>query len=220
MKQIFPGVFSRGKTLLTQNFSPGRKVYGEELVHFEGKELRVWNAFRSKLGAAISNGLKELPLSGGSKVLYLGIAEGTTASHMSDIMGEKGVIFGVDVAERTMRKLIEICDFRPNIIPILADANRPESYAEYLKGHKIDLLYQDIAQKNQAEIFNRNARMFLRRGSKGLLVIKARSISQKEKADAIFGKETGLLEKEFKILQTVNLRPFDKEHAIVLCEKK
>ena len=55
-------------------------------------EYRVWNAFRSKLGACIVNGVNNIYMKPGSKVLYLGAANGTTVSHVSDLIGEVIVI--------------------------------------------------------------------------------------------------------------------------------
>ncbi len=50
-------------------------------------EYRVWNPFRSKLGAAIMGGIDNIYMPVGSKVLYLGAASGTTVSHVSDLVG-------------------------------------------------------------------------------------------------------------------------------------
>lgn len=50
-------------------------------------EYRVWNPFRSKLAAAIVGGIGNIYMNPGSKVLYLGAANGTTVSHVSDIVG-------------------------------------------------------------------------------------------------------------------------------------
>ena len=50
-------------------------------------EYRVWNPFRSKLGAAILSGVDNIHMPPGTKVLYLGAASGTTVSHVSDIVG-------------------------------------------------------------------------------------------------------------------------------------
>ena len=109
MKQIFPGVFENQKKIFTKNLVPGKSVYGELLVIKENAlEFREWVPWRSKLGAAIKNGLKQLPLKEGSNVLYLGSSEGTTASHVSDIIGENGLLFGVDVAEKVMRKFVSL----------------------------------------------------------------------------------------------------------------
>lgn len=53
----------------------------------EKVEYRVWNPFRSKLAAAIVGGIGNIYMPPGSKVLYLGAANGTTVSHVSDIVG-------------------------------------------------------------------------------------------------------------------------------------
>lgn len=47
----------------------------------------MWNPFRSKLAAAIVGGVGAVHMPPGSKVLYLGAANGTTVSHVSDIVG-------------------------------------------------------------------------------------------------------------------------------------
>jgi hypothetical protein len=50
-------------------------------------EYRIWNPYRSKLGAAIIGGIGRLFIQPGCKLLYLGAASGTTVSHCSDIVG-------------------------------------------------------------------------------------------------------------------------------------
>ena len=41
------------------------------------------------------NDLKDFPFNQKSDVLYLGVSTGTTISHISDIVGQKGTIFGI-----------------------------------------------------------------------------------------------------------------------------
>src|SRR5580693_5293632 len=75
----------------TRNLVPGNRVYDEDLLKIEGKEYRSWDPYRSKLAGAILKG--ELPrdiIKSGDKVLYLGASTGTTASHVSDIVGMGG----------------------------------------------------------------------------------------------------------------------------------
>lgn len=94
---MFPlGVFiARSKEddlLLTKNMVSGESVYGEKRISVDGEnqekiEYRVWNPFRSKLGAAILSGVDNIHMAPGTKVLYLGAANGTTVSHVSDIVG-------------------------------------------------------------------------------------------------------------------------------------
>ena len=220
LKEKFPGVFGLGDQILTRNLAPGKKVYGEETKLIDGKEYRVWNPFRSKLGAAIKNGLKEFPIRPGSVVLYLGSAEGTTVSHISDIVGEKGIVFGVDISARVMNKFIFICEQRPNIVPILSDANEPNSYREEIGRFSVDVLFQDVSQKNQAEIFLKNSRVYLRGGKHGLLTIKAHSISSEKSLSEVLGNEEKKLHNEFNVQQVIDLAPFEKEHAVIHCKRK
>ena len=79
--------------LVTKNLAPGESVYGEKRITIEGTEAdtkveyRVWNPFRSKLAAGILNGLDNVFIAPGKKVLYLGAASGTSVSHVADIVG-------------------------------------------------------------------------------------------------------------------------------------
>src|SRR3990172_5493382 len=113
---------------VTINLVPGEKVYGEELIRQDNVEYRVWDHYRSKPAAALKKGLKKLPIEKGMKILYLGIASGTTSSHFSDIVDSEGMIYGVEISERVLRELIPVAEKRGNIIPILADARKPEDY--------------------------------------------------------------------------------------------
>lgn len=61
----------------------------------------------------------------GSKVLYLGAASGTTVSHVSDLVGETGVVYGVEFSKRSGRDLVNLAKKRTNIIPIIDDARYP-----------------------------------------------------------------------------------------------
>jgi rRNA 2'-O-methyltransferase fibrillarin len=97
------GIFiAKGKEdlLVTKNLAPGESVYGEKRIPVEDTingevvktEYRVWNAFRSKLAASIVNGVSNIYMKPGSKVLYLGAANGTTVSHVSDLVGPVYII--------------------------------------------------------------------------------------------------------------------------------
>ena len=220
MHEKFPGIYLWKSKLWTKNLVPGQRVYGERIIKIEGMEYREWNPFRSKLAAAIVKNLKKVPIKEGGNVLYLGIAEGTTASHISDIIGKKGIILGIDISETCLAKLLQICEKRKNIIPLLADANRPESYAGYAKQIKPDIIYQDVAQKNQAEILIKNAKRSLKKGSYAMLALKAPSISSTKRPSKVFRKQEGLLQKEFEIIENVPLNPFEKKHRFYVLRKK
>ena len=98
-KEIYNLMLEDGaQRLATQNLTPGLTVYGERLIHVKDVEYRIWDAFRSKLAGAIIKGLQTVPLDPGYNVLYLGAASGTTPSHVSDIVGEKGHVYCVEFA--------------------------------------------------------------------------------------------------------------------------
>ncbi|MEM3926445.1 MAG: fibrillarin-like rRNA/tRNA 2'-O-methyltransferase [Desulfurococcaceae archaeon] len=198
----------------TRNLTPGHRVYGERLFKYENVEYREWNAYRSKLAGALANGLSEQPIREGDRVLYLGVASGTTASHISDIVGLKGRIYGVDVAPRVMREFISVAEIRKNLYPILGDARKPYEYRHVVE--TVDGIYADIAQPEQAAIVVDNAMYFLREGGYLLLAIKARSIDVTKEPSEIYRKEINTLnENGFEIIDVVHLEPFDKDHAMI-----
>ena len=204
--------------LATLNLAPGVSVYGEKLVVVEGREYRIWDPFRSKLAAAILKGLKDIGLKEGYSVLYLGASTGTTLSHISDIVGEKGVVFGVEFSARVARELIErVAKHRRNVVPIVADARHPRLYPSIYG--KVDLVYCDIAQPDQTEIAVENCRIYLKSEGKLLLVVKCRSIDVAMEPTLIVKQEVAKLkESGFRVNQVVELEPFDKDHALIDAE--
>jgi fibrillarin-like pre-rRNA processing protein len=221
MQKLFEGIYIQGKSIYTKNFLPGKKVYGEKLVTESRIEYREWDAFRSKYCAALKNGLNRNIFIPGENVLYLGSAEGTTVSHVSDIVGEKGSVFCVDVSEIAMNKLSKLAEERTNLFPILSDAQLVQNYSGIIQEScgKVDAMFQDISQRNQADIFVRNAQL-LKKGGLGAIAIKTKSISQSKDKKKVLGEEITILEKEFEVLQIVNLEPYEKHHYLVLVKKK
>ncbi len=204
------------RNLSTLNLVPGHSLYGEKLIKLENKdEYRTWDPFRSKLAGAIKKGLKELPIKNGTKILYLGASTGTTVSHISDIVGNSGIIFAVESSTRVARELIEnVVTKRENIIPIVADARKPDSYFSIFG--KVDLIYCDIAQPDQTEIAIQNCKKYLKDKGKMLLIIKTRSIDVTKDPKAVIASEAKKLEENrFSIEQILNLEPFDKDHGLI-----
>ncbi|MFN3621375.1 MAG: fibrillarin-like rRNA/tRNA 2'-O-methyltransferase [Nitrososphaerales archaeon] len=201
--------------LATQNLAPKRSVYGEKLIVVDGREYRVWDPFRSKLAAALLKGLKDVGLKEGYRVLYLGASTGTTLSHISDIVGESGVVFGVEFSARVARELIEhVAKHRKNVVPIVADARHPKLYPSIYG--KVDLVYCDIAQPDQTNIAVENCRVHLKEEGSLLLIVKCRSIDVAMEPSLIVKQEVAKLkENGFKINQVIELEPFDKDHALI-----
>jgi fibrillarin-like pre-rRNA processing protein len=223
-KSFFPGVYALkvelGEAIATLNLTPGRRFYGEQLVTVDGREYRIWSPFRSKLAAAIRKGLREMPLSRDNKVLYLGVASGTTCSHVSDIIGPGGHVWGVDFAHRPIRDLIEgLAKYRDNVSPILGDARRPRTYAVNVP--KIDGIYADVAQPDQGGIVVENARVFLKSGGWAIMAIKSRSIDVTKTPRRVYEAEIEKLrEGGFDIVESLELDPFEKDHALVVARLK
>lgn len=200
--------------LATRNLVPGHRVYGERLYRWGDTEYREWNAYRSKLAAALFKGIEELPIKEGDKVLYLGAATGTTASHVSDIVGEKGKVYGVEFAPRVMREFVLVAEVRKNIYPILGDARKPHEYRHVVE--LVDGIYADVAQPEQASLVADNADYFLKDGGYLLLAIKARSIDVTKEPSEVYKKEIETLKSRgFEIIDIVHLEPFDRDHAMV-----
>jgi fibrillarin-like pre-rRNA processing protein len=206
--------------LATKNLAPTISVYGENLVRDDKVEYRTWDAYRSKLAAAILKNLRMLPIQPGKTVLYLGSASGTTASHVSDILEEHGRVYCVEFAQRSMRELIDtLCGHRSNVYPILSDARLPEKYKPLVSS--VDAIYSDVAQPEQAKILADNADLFLKPGGSALIAIKSRSVDVTMEPADVFKQETEVLRKRnFAVVQTVRLDPYEKDHALVLVNRK
>jgi len=215
--RIFEVYESEGrKKLLTRSLTPGVRFFGERTIRENNIEYREFEPRRSKLSSAILNGCQNIFIRGGNVVLYLGASHGYTVSHVSDIVGKEGFVFAVDSSPRVVRDLYFLAKLRKNIAPILADANNPE---EYLKNGCIaDIVYQDIAQKNQAEIFLKNIKLFLKDGGYCLLAVKARSINVIKKPGEIFKDVRKTLEKELVVADSRILEPYQHDHCMFICK--
>ncbi len=210
-KSRFEGVFEDDERLYTRNSAPGHTVYGEKLFSQDGIEYREWVPTRSKLAAYIRCGGQWSPFKADSKVLYLGAASGTTASHVAD-MTPKGTVFCIEISPRSFRDLVPVCETRPNMVPFLADATRPEQYSFGID--RVDVVYQDIAQKGQASIFIKAMRTF--HAPEGLLVIKSRSEDVSRPPSELYGEAKAQLKGSgMNILGMVELDPLEKDHAMM-----
>jgi fibrillarin-like pre-rRNA processing protein len=223
----FKGVFElrngNRTTLLTKNMTPGKIVYGELLFYDKDEqgnkvEYREWVPKRSKLGAALMKDVSQIGMKENDYILYLGCSTGTTVSHVSDIIGPNGLVFALDFAPRVLRDMVFVAEDRNNIAPIMADANKPESYAHLIC--EVDTVFMDIAQKNQAEIFIKNCKAFLKPGGFGLLALKARSVDVTRNPKDVFREIRAKLEREFAVVDYRELDPFEMDHAMFVIKKK
>ncbi len=209
----FLGVSRMERDLYTRNMVRGESVYGEKRVEFQGAEYRRWNPARSKLCALLHSGLKTYVFSKNQKVLYLGASTGTSLSHVSDIVKD-GSIFAVEVSNVSFRKLSSLSCKRPNIIPILEDASKPSRYSAMIMGH-VDVVWQDISQKDQVSILKKNCDLFCRKGAVVYFALKARSIDAAGSVKKINEKvRKDLYKNGFDIIEMKDISRFQKDHTV------
>ena len=183
-------------------------VYNERMLGGS----RVWEPYRSKLAALYHVGTG-VELDPAMRVLYLGAANGTTVSHVADYTE---VVYAVEFAPRPMQDLIEVARRRKNVIPIMADASRPEMYLPVVE--TVDLLYQDVAQPDQAEIVLRN-RVFLAPGGDFILVVKTRAIDTAARPEEIGAKVSAAIRPGYTILDSTWLLPYHRDHIAFICKR-
>ena len=207
--------------IVTKSLVPGTTFFENETPWYEeGVEFRELDPTHSKLGAAIANGCQQFGIKEGSTILYLGASHGYTPSFVSDMVGKDGMIYCLDVAPRVVRDLVFVCEVRENMIPMLADARNPHTFASRVT--TVDVIFQDIAQRDQIEIFLKNVRTFLKPGGFGMLALKARSIDVTRRPDDIFRDAKRQLDSipGISLVDYRSLSPHEKDHAFFVIKKK
>jgi fibrillarin-like pre-rRNA processing protein len=220
--------------LTTRNLIRGNKFYNEKIVFSNDQEYRVWTPYRSRLAAAILNGIEILPIIEKSRVLYLGTSEVITLSHISDIIGTEGVVYVVEHSQENAKELIEkLVPKRDNIKPIIMDMAKPSQY-EIIDG-KVDVVYVDVEQSKEVEIALLNCKIHLRVGGYLLFMVKTRSVDEYQGKKFIINDKSELvntieeinakkyttmdsLKVNFEIIQQVSLADFFKEHSLIVAK--
>ena len=182
-------------------------VYGERMLG----AARVWDPYRSKLSALFYKG-GGTEIAAGTVVLYLGAAHGTTVSHVADYAE---AVYAVEIAPRPMQDLLEVARRRPNIVPIMADAARPESYAPLVE--PVDVIYQDVAHPDQVAIALRDC-VFLKPGGDLLLMLKTRSVDvRRDPAEVLEDAKAALSQGGLIVRRCDWLDPYHADHAAIAC---
>lgn len=218
----FRGVFvgrGRDDMLLTMNMTPGSSVYGEKRICVsqadKKTEYRVWNCYRSKLAAGIVCGLDNIFICPGAAVLYLGAANGTTLSHVSEIVGPDTLVYAVEFSQRSGRDLVNLSMKRSNIVPIIADARTPHKYRMLVP--MVDVIFSDVSQPDQSRIVMENAQYFLKDNGGIVISIKASCVDSSVPPEKVFADEVNWLRNnEFKPIEQVTLEPYEKNHAVIV----
>ena len=194
------------------------RFYREYRVLWRGEEYRYWNPHRSKWGIHITRNLVRDLVRPDISILYLGAATGSSVSHLADVVVE-GSIYAVEFSAISFGRLRILGERRSQVFPLLFDASRPGSYQDLVPS--VDLLYMDISQPNQFEIFKKNAELFLKESGTGLFVLKERSISISKKASVIQETvERQIPETGMVVVQKYDLLPYDKDHMCYVIRKE
>jgi fibrillarin-like pre-rRNA processing protein len=100
---------------------------------------------------------------------------------------------------------------------VLGDATKPETYGGRLGA--VEVLYQDVAQRDQAGIFLKNIE-WVQNGGLGYLMVKARSEDMAASPPRIFeAAKRELVNAGLKILDFRILAPYQLDHAALVVEK-
>jgi fibrillarin-like pre-rRNA processing protein len=188
-------------------------VYGERTLSLPTATLRQWEPGRSKLGAALARGWTEPLPRPGERWLYLGAATGTTASHVSDLVGPEGAVYAIEKSVRPFARLLRLAEQYPNLLPILGDARRPEEFLGSVP--PVDGVYVDLAQPDQVDIAWTNARLFLRGAGTLILALKTSSMGRTLEPRAHLAAATERLSGGFDLLPAVPLDPFHRRHYLI-----
>ncbi len=189
-------------------------VYGERWTEIEGHPVRAFDPARSKLAAGIVKGWRGGIPTPRQRWLYLGAASGTTASHVADLVGPGGAVYGVEKSVRPFARLLRLSDRWPTLRPILADARAAEEYVDLVP--PVEGLYVDIAQPDQVAIALANARVFLRGpGGEFVLALKTASLGRDRSAAAHLALAEAELDRYLDLAPSVRLDPFHRGHYLV-----
>lgn len=236
---------SNKELLATKNLSNGESVYGEELITIEERkenndsesssedciiipkkpqnienkvEYRIWDIFYSKLGALIENGIQNIFMKPGSKVLCLGAGNDSfsTISHISDLVGEDGTVYAVEISEIKGLNIKNMAKKRENITTIINDAKRPYNYKNLISD-LVDCIYVDISSEDLASIISINAGFFLKNKGGFICVINDNNENSNLKSqESKFDQQIKLLrEYNLYVKEFISLESFAKGYAIV-----
>ena len=231
--------------MATKNLSKGESVYGEELITIEERkenndsesssedcniipikfqnienkvEYRVWDIFYSKLGALIENGIQNIFMKPGSRVLCLGAGNDSfsTISHISDLVGKDGTVYAVEISEIKGLNIKNMAKKRENLTPIINDAKKPYNYKNLISD-LVDCIYVDISSKDLASIISINAGFFLKNKGGFICVINDNNENSNLKSQVSkFDEQIKLLrEYNLYVKEFISLESFAKGYAIV-----
>ena len=231
--RIFQIQIGDKEQLATKNIVEGTKTHKEKIVIVNDEEFLEWNPYKSKLAAAIRNGLQILPIIKNSKVVCINPLEESTILHISNIVGSEGSVFVIDVDKNKKSFLNKLVNTHKNIIPIY-DTVDELSFSSSITG-KVDALYVDIPESEQIETIVEKYGSLLK--NEGFLMLIAKkddnAIIENDIAGWMAEQRAGLnkireittkLKSQFEIIQEINLginyamEPYHKFYTFILAQ--
>jgi len=231
--RIFQIQIGNEEQLATKNMVKGTKTRKEKIVIVNNEEFLEWNPYKSKLAAAIRNGLQILPIIKNSKVVCINLLEESTMLHISNIVGSGGSVFVIDVNKNKKSFLNKLVNTHKNIIPIYDTVDKLSSSLS-ITG-KVDALYVDIPESEQIETIVEKYGSLLK--NEGFLMLIAKkddnAIIENDIAGWMAEQRAGLnkireittkLKSQFEIIQEINLgvnyvmEPYHRLHAFILAQ--
>ena len=231
--RIFQIQIGDKEQLATKNIVEGTKTHKEKIVIVNDEEFLEWNPYKSKLAAAIRNGLQILPIIKNSKVVCINPLEESTILHISNIVGSKGSVFVIDVDKNKKSFLNKLVNTHKNIIPIYDTVDELSSSSS-ITG-KVDALYVDIPESEQIETIVEKYGSLLK--NEGFLMLIAKkddnAIIENDIAGWMAEQRAGLnkireittkLKSQFEIIQEINLginyamEPYHKFYTFILAQ--
>ena len=203
------------KKLATLNPTKKNQVDKEELVEMNGNEYRVWNPYRSKLAAAIINGIEVFPILKNTKILYFDSNMGITPSHISDIVGKDGKIFVVGNNNKSFNFLDKIASIRSNIT-VIHDAENLVPYNSIKD--KVDVIYADVTYGNDFDLDMLNSKTHLMDTGYIMLVVKTKDILVNEDGTEPKNNLRNKIRNAFEIIQEIPLSNFFKEDSMIIAK--
>lgn len=186
----------------------GEPVRDERVVD----EKRLWHPRKSKAAALLVKGV-DIPLKDAC-VLYLGAGAGTTPSYFADTAR---AVYAVEFAPSPASSLVDVAETRDCLFPLFADARNPPEYSSVVEG--VDVLYQDVATRGQADVAVKNAG-FVREGGLACVVVKARSEDVTAEPEEKYEEVAQKLKEEYEVEDVVDLSPFYDDHAAVVARRR
>jgi fibrillarin-like pre-rRNA processing protein len=85
---------------------------------------------------------------------------------------------------------------------------------------KVDSIYFDVAQPEQARILADNADVLLKQDGWMMFAVKAQSIDVTKEPSVVYEQETKVLKNRgIAVHEIVRLEPYDKAHAMIIASR-